>query len=70
MIDGLFSLSNVAGWDRELRIDLVEGRLRRRKAKLALEEGGFRRVAIRIGEVQSLRRVDELLSFLHEVCEL
>ena len=56
----------IGSGDGELGGDLVERVLRRGKSKLILEEGGFGRVSVGIGEIQPLGRIEELLCFLHE----
>lgn len=48
----------VRGRDGQLRVDLVEGRLRRRQPELALEQGRLGRVLVRLREIEPLRRVD------------
>lgn len=64
------SLGDVGGGDCELGIDFVDGVLGGGEAELALEEGGFGRIPIRIGEIQALRWIDELLGLLHEAREV
>lgn len=37
-----------------------------RESKLVLEEGGFGRIAVGVGEVQALHRVQQLLGLLNK----
>lgn len=62
----LVSLCHIGRRDRKLGRDLKEGVLGVWESELVLEEGRFGRVSIRVGEVQALGRVEELLRFLHE----
>lgn len=66
----LVTLCNVGGRDGELCVDLVQRVLRGGQAELALEQEGFRGIAVGAGEIESLGRVDELLGLLHDAREV
>lgn len=66
----LAALGDIGGRNRELGVDLVQGMLGRRESELVLEEGGFGRIPVRVGQVQTLHRIQQLLGLLDEVGEV
>lgn len=55
------AVGNVRGGDGQLGGDLKQGRLRTRETELALEERGLGGVPVRVGEVQALHGINQLL---------
>lgn len=55
------AVGDVRGGDGQLGGDLKQGRLGTRETELALEEGGLGGVPVRVGQVQALHRIDQLL---------
>lgn len=67
----LVALGDVRRGDGQLGGDFVQRRLAAGQAELILEQGGLGRVAVGIGEVQALHRINQLLGsrlcLLHKI---
>lgn len=66
----LSALGHIGRWDGELGVDFVQGMLGGRESELVLEQCGLGGVLIRVGEVQALDRIEELLRLLDEAREI
>lgn len=66
----LVALRRVGGRNGELGVDLVQGVLRGRQTELILEERGFRRIPVRARQIETLCRINELLSLLDNAREV
>jgi len=67
---GLVPVGDIGGRYSQLGIDFVERRLGRRETELALEEDGLGRISVRVGKIQPLGGIDQLLSLLNEIREV
>ena len=64
------ALGHVGGRYGQLGGDLVEGVLARGEAELVLEQGGFGRVFVGVGQGEALDGFQQLLGLLHKIGEV